>query len=95
MAAGDWISVSVEIERWNLLVCQLSDLQALTGFIGNLATTSNKEKQAVHKSASPELSVVGKRGMTYYSQLSPCGHRTFTDTSIVDIVRTAAKSPAK
>lgn len=59
LATGDWISVSVEIERWNLLVCQLSDLQALTGFIGNLATGSSKEKQAVNNSGSPGLSVVG------------------------------------
>ena len=60
LAAGDWISVSVEIERWNLLVCQLSDLQALTGFIGNLATGSNKGKLAADNNGSPGLSVVGK-----------------------------------
>lgn len=59
LATGDWISISVEIERWNLLVCQLSDLQALTGFIGNLATGSSKEKQGVNNSGSPGLSVVG------------------------------------
>ena len=62
LAAGDWISVSVEIERWNLLVCQLSDLQALVGFIGSLTTANNKEKQALDNSGSPDLSIVGKRG---------------------------------
>ena len=60
MAAGDWIAVSVEIERWNLLVCQLNDLQALTGFIGKLATRTNKEKLKVECNGSPGLSVIGK-----------------------------------
>ena len=66
LASGDWISVSVEIERWNLLVCQLSDLQALTSFISNLATESSKEKQAVDNSGSPGLSVVGKTVITFF-----------------------------
>ena len=60
LAAGDWISVSVEIERWNLLVCQLSDLQALAGFIDNLATQSSKGKQAVDNNGSLRVSVVGE-----------------------------------
>ena len=60
LAAGDWISVSVEIERWNLLVCQLSDLQALAGFIDNLATQSSKGKQAVDNNGSLGVSVVGE-----------------------------------
>jgi len=59
LAAGDWIAVSVEIERWNLLVCQLNDLQALTGFIGKLATRTNKEKLKVDSNGSPGLSVIG------------------------------------
>ena len=60
LAAGDWISVSVEIERWNLLVCQLSDLQALAGFIDNLATQSSKGKQSVDNNGSLRVSVVGE-----------------------------------
>ena len=52
--------MSVEIERWNLLVCQLSDLQALTGFIGTLATRSNKGKQVVDNTGPNGLSVVGE-----------------------------------
>ena len=60
LAAGDWISVSVEIERWNLLVCQLSDLQALAGFIDNLATQSSKGKQAADNNGSLRVSVVGE-----------------------------------
>ncbi|KAM7446520.1 Rab3 GTPase-activating protein non-catalytic subunit [Porites harrisoni] len=59
LTAGDWISVSVEIERWNLLVCQLSDLQALAGFIGNLATQNSKGKQAGDNNGSLRVSVVG------------------------------------
>lgn len=59
LAAGDWISVSVEIERWNLLVCQLTDLQALAGFIANLATRSAIETCAADNSGSIGLSVVG------------------------------------
>ncbi|PFX27196.1 Rab3 GTPase-activating protein non-catalytic subunit [Stylophora pistillata] len=59
LAAGDWISVSVEIERWNLLVFQLTDLQALSGFINRLAANSQRTKQAVDNSGSAELSVVG------------------------------------
>ena len=59
LAAGDWISVSVEIERWNLLVCQLSDLQALTGFITRLTAANHNNKQAVDNSGTPGLSVIG------------------------------------
>lgn len=58
LAAGDWISVSVEMERWNLLICQLTDLQALAGFIKRLTVNSQKSKQAVDNSGSPNLSVV-------------------------------------
>ena len=77
MAAGDWISVSVEIERWNLLVCQLSDLQALTGFIGNLATGSNKGKLAADNNGSPGMSVVGK--LHCYTILKSVCHLDFAD----------------
>ena len=41
-------------------MCQLTDLQALTGFINQLTAASQKSKQAVDNSGSPELSVVGK-----------------------------------
>ncbi|RMX40875.1 hypothetical protein pdam_00012040, partial [Pocillopora damicornis] len=58
LAAGDWISVSVEMERWNLLICQLTDLQALAGFIKRLTVNSQKSKQAVDNSGSSNLSVV-------------------------------------
>jgi len=61
LAAGDWISVSVEIERWNLLVCQLSDLQALTGFISRLTAANDTNNQAADTRNTPELSVIGKR----------------------------------
>lgn len=60
LAAGDWISVSVEIERWNLLVCQLSDLQAITGFISRLTAVNHTNSQAADNRDTPELSVVGK-----------------------------------
>ena len=60
LAAGDWISVSVEIERWNLLVCQLSDLQALTSFISQLTAANHTNNQAADNKDTPELSVVGK-----------------------------------
>ncbi|XP_078349429.1 rab3 GTPase-activating protein non-catalytic subunit-like isoform X1 [Oculina patagonica] len=56
LAAGDWISVSVEIERWNLLVCQLSDLQALTAFISRLTAANHNNSD---NSGPPELSVIG------------------------------------
>lgn len=61
LAAGDWISVSVEIERWNLLVCQLSDLQVLTGFISRLTAANLTNNQAADNRDTPELSVIGKR----------------------------------
>ena len=61
LAAGDWISVSVEMERWNLLVCQLSDLQALAGFINRLTAAYHTNNQAADNRDTPELSVVGKR----------------------------------
>ena len=61
MAAGDWISVSVEIERWNLLVCQLNDLQTLTGFISRLTAANHTNNQAADTRDTPELSVIGKR----------------------------------
>ena len=60
LAAGDWISVSVEIERWNLLVCQLSDLQVLTSFISRLTAANHTNNQAADSRES-ELSVIGKR----------------------------------
>ena len=60
LAAGDWISVSVEMERWNSLICQLTDLQALASFIKRLTVNNQKSKQAVDNSGSPNLSVVGK-----------------------------------
>ena len=52
--------MSVEIERWNLLVCQLNDLQALTAFITRLTAVNHNSKQAVDDSGTPELSVIGK-----------------------------------
>ena len=61
LAAGDWISVSVEIERWNLLVCQLSDLQALTSFISRLTAANHTNNQAADSRDTSELSVIGKR----------------------------------
>lgn len=60
LAAGDWISVSVEMERWNSLICQLTDLQALASFIKRLTVNNQKSKQAVDNSGSPNLSVIGK-----------------------------------
>lgn len=41
-------------------MCQLSDLQALAGFIGNLATQNSKGKQAGDNNGSLRVSVVGK-----------------------------------
>ena len=61
LAAGDWISVSVEIERWNLLVCQLSDLQALTSLIIRLTAANHTNNQAADNRDTSELSVIGKR----------------------------------
>ena len=69
LAAGDWISVSVEMERWNLLVCQLSDLQALTGFISRLTAASQTSNQAADRRDTPELSVIGKRVILEASQI--------------------------
>ncbi|XP_029189553.2 rab3 GTPase-activating protein non-catalytic subunit-like [Acropora millepora] len=58
LASGDWVSVSVEIERWNLLVCQLTDLQALARFIANLTIRTGNEKNALDRSGSIGISVV-------------------------------------
>lgn len=75
LAAGDWISVSVEIERWNLLVCQLSDLQALTGFISRLtAANHTTNNQAADTRDTPELSVIGKRCILKVLNLNPLIH---------------------
>lgn len=52
--------MSVEIERWNLLVCQLTDLQALARFIANLTIRTGNEKNALDRSGSIGISVVGK-----------------------------------
>lgn len=53
--------MSVEIERWNLLVCQLTDLQALARFIANLTLRTGNEKNALDRSGSIGISVVGKK----------------------------------
>lgn len=53
--------MSVEIERWNLLVCQLTDLQALARFIANLTIRTGNEKNALDRSGSIGISVVGKK----------------------------------
>ncbi|XP_015764723.1 PREDICTED: rab3 GTPase-activating protein non-catalytic subunit-like [Acropora digitifera] len=58
LASGDWVSVSVDIERWNLLVCQLTDLQALARFIANLTIRTGNEKNALDRSGSIGISVV-------------------------------------
>ena len=74
LAAGDWISVSVEIERWNLLVCQLSDLQALTSFISRLTAANQTNNQAADNRDRPELSVIGKRYIPEVWSLNPLDH---------------------
>ncbi len=78
MAAGDWISVSVEIERWNLLVCQLSDLQALTAFISRLTAANHNNSD---NSGPPELSVIGKcyilRTLLAFLHMCVCGYFMF------------------
>lgn len=53
--------MSVDIERWNLLVCQLTDLQALARFIANLTIRTGNEKNALDRSGSIGISVVGKK----------------------------------
>lgn len=64
LAVGDWVSISVEIERWNLLIYQLNDLIALKTFIDRLPVILGKEtcyvKCKENDSDHVELSVLGE-----------------------------------
>lgn len=65
LAEGDWVSVSVEMERWNLLIYQLDDLVALLCFIINLPRqvrdgNGKLEAEKIHAGPSPKISVLGK-----------------------------------
>ena len=65
LTEGEWVSVSVEMERWNLLIYQLDDLVALRCFISDLPRqlrddSGKLETEKVSRDSAPELSVVGK-----------------------------------
>ena len=65
LTEGEWVSVSVEMERWNLLIYQLDDLVALRCFISDLPRqlrddSGKLETGKVSRDSAPELSVVGK-----------------------------------
>jgi hypothetical protein len=68
LAVGDWVSISVEIERWNLLIFQLNDLITLKTFIDRLPiilgqetrSMDCKEKSSDNNTEYVELSVLGE-----------------------------------
>ena len=68
LAVGDWVSISVEMERWNLLIFQLGDVTAIKSFINSLPVILNQEprqfinidKANENGGCTIDLSVVGK-----------------------------------
>ena len=64
---ADWVSVSLEMERWNLLVNQLEDLLTVVVFCYSLETEANtrqKSEEPRDRRKFPELlpnvNVLGK-----------------------------------
>lgn len=64
LAVGDWVSISVEIERWNLLIFQLDDVIAIKTFINRLPLVLDCQPRIMfnkeNNCGNVELSVVGK-----------------------------------
>ena len=74
LVAGDWVSISVEMEQWNLLVCQLTDLLALSCFISTLPR--GEQVQAAHErneqlAESLGFSVLGRISTNSVSLIQP------------------------
>lgn len=60
LAAGDWVAVSAEVERWNLLVCQLTDLLALRCFMLTMHTAKTDQRTSEQLTSLEGFSVVGE-----------------------------------
>ena len=59
LTEGEWVSVSVEMERWNLLIYQLDDLVAVKCFIIDLSRQLKDRKGKLETGSAPKLSVLG------------------------------------
>ena len=71
LAAGDWVAVSAEVERWNLLVCQLTDLLALRCFVPSLPSVITEQQASAHLNTLEGFSVLGKSPLCVSSPTTP------------------------